>query len=442
MAVNVVDEVPTDSPMDSSITDMIMNMIGQGGAANAGAPRPPGGVSVSSEDSPALNPAVPPTPMNNAAPNAPMPMPRPPGAPHPVMPPRTTGPESTAQLAPQVPALTMQDLTRRGALQQYLPDVINAFLPTPEASGGGGGSASGSANAAPVGPPVAGGSLDSRHASLPPDVPMPRPRPGGAPPPPRVSGPESTAPLAASPGSMPAGASWTDIIKNALGKGGAGVDENAPAYGGKSVLTGILTGLSPNASPAQAASKPDSVLDGIMRKIGAGGAGSANAAGGPKDTGTTGDSLAAARQGQKIGPPNTQEYKATDSGRYSRPYAKGGVKEGQKRPMPKKPRASAGRSSSGGTGMRKAGPPTQSRQASLPSLPRAGQAPQTARNGRSAFAQSLIDSMGPDGVGVTTYIEPATGNEILTGGPKGLFRNLGKTSTGTQKPAFTKFFNN
>jgi hypothetical protein len=203
-------------------------------------------------------------------------------------------------------------------------------------------------------------------------------------------------------------------------------DVNRPAYGGKSVLSGILTGTSPYATPAEAASKPDSVLDRALRYVtGRGTPGAANAASGGKET--TGDELAVRRQGEKVGPPNTQDYKASPSTRYTKPYNRGGIKEGQKRPAPKQTRAAGtARSSSAAP---RAAPQAQKRQ---------GQAPQTARGGRSAYAQSLIDSMGPRGAGVTTYIEPATGNEILTG--NGIYQNLGKTSTGTQKPAFTKFF--
>ena len=394
MAVNIIEEVPTEGPMDSSITDMFMNMIGRGGAANAaGGPAAPVNVNGDPNIPPTLTPALPPTPMSNAAPDAPMPRARPMGAPPPIQPPMTTGSANAAPMAPPQPSapppqaasppLTMQDLTRRGALQQYLPDVINAFLPTPEAPPASG---RGSANAHP-------GNSNAPYTRPPtaPTAPMPAPRTGSA----------NAAPLAASGaggggGSAPSSASWGDIIKSIVTGGG---------------------------STARAA------LEAAAARRSAASAGSANAAGSGGGE-TTGDELAARRQQAKVGPPQLESLPKGASSRYTRPYAKGGVKEGQKRPMPKQkqqaPRASAARSQ----------PQSSSRGA--PSQKRAGAAPQTARGGRSAYAQSLIDSMGPRGAGVTTYIEPSTGNEILTG--NGIYQNLGKTSTGTQKPSYTKFF--
>ena len=394
--------VPPRSPMDSMITDFLISKFGGGGVQGANAPAP-------------IEPPMPP-PRTGSANAAPM------------------APPTPMQGAP-APPLTMGDLTKRGALQQYLPDVINAFLPTAEPPPRG---ASGSANANPgasagaippsLTPPPRTGSANAAPLAASPPMPpsMPPPRtgsanaapmmqPGAVPPPPAASVDRSVAAIE-NANTEPTvqeqpTRSWKDIIRSALVPRGSGLD----------LLLGDRTASgrgSANAHPGDSTTYP------------------------PKDTGATGDEFAARRQQSRVGPPNTQSLPKGASTRYSRPYAKGGVKEGQKRPMPRAaPRASAGRSVSKSVSR----PPQQSQQQQMKSRnasatpQRQGQAPQTARGGRSAFAQSLIDSMGPRGEGVTTYIEPATGNEILTG--NGIYRNLGKTSTGTQKPAFTKYFN-
>jgi len=373
---------PPSPPMDSMITDFLIRKFGGGGVqgANAPPPMPPMPPPAPQRSNDFQNtptggpaPAVPPLPLPQRA----MPAPRSGSANAAPMPPQA------APSPPQRP-LTMQDLTRRGALQDYLPAVVNAFLPTPEARSG---SATGSANANPG------------ASAIPPTL-TPSPASGSA-----TAAPSSAAP----PGSAPASSSWMDIIKNALkysvGSGGRSDNLGALQYsigsGGRDSAPAAASGKgSANANPGGSTTYP------------------------PKDTGATGDEFAARRQGEKIGPPNTQPYTAKPSTRFTKPYARGGAKEGQRPPAQKQQaRAQAPR----GVG---ASAPMQTKRASA--------APQTARSGRSAYAQSLIDSMGPRGAGVTTYIEPATGNEILTG--NGIYQNLGKTSTGTSKPAFTKFF--
>ena len=398
MAVNMAETVPDEEstpsapPMDSMITDFLIKKFGGAGVQGANTQ---GGMSPPSPDiPPTLTPALPPTPMNNAAPDAPMPRPRPGGAPPPPpmtgsanaapmppsvpMPPPTTGSANASAPPPQPPG----PMLRPGSYADIAFNALRgAFTSGPSGGGGGGASGgAGSANAAPVGPPI------------PPSAP-------------------AAAPSAAPPtGGNPYSAMVPDWIKNALkysvGSGGRPDNLGALQYsvgsGGRDSAPAAASGRgSANANPGGSTTYP------------------------PKDTGATGDEFAARRQGEKIGPPNTQPYKATPSTRYTKPYARGGVKEGQRPPAQKQQaRAQAPR----GVG---ASAPMQTKRASA--------APQTARSGRSAYAQSLIDSMGPRGAGVTTYIEPATGNEILTG--NGIYQNLGKTSTGTQKPAFTKFFN-
>jgi uncharacterized membrane protein YgcG len=61
--------------------------------------------------------------------------------------------------------------------------------------------------------------------------------------------------------------------------------------------------------------------------------------------------------------------------------------------------------------------------------------------GRSALAQSLIDAWNPhpaaSGGRLTSFVEPATGNEIISGsvGDQNIYRNLGKTGAGQPLPA-------
>src|SRR6185436_9226754 len=57
----------------------------------------------------------------------------------------------------------------------------------------------------------------------------------------------------------------------------------------------------------------------------------------------------------------------------------------------------------------------------------------------SQLAQGIMRGYGPEGArNLSTYVEPATGNEILTGsvGGESIYKNLGKTGAGMQpKPA-------
>jgi hypothetical protein len=75
------------------------------------------------------------------------------------------------------------------------------------------------------------------------------------------------------------------------------------------------------------------------------------------------------------------------------------------------PRAQAAAPSAGGAG------------AQMASAVRGGGASQP-----SKLAQGIIAGYGPQGTGLSTYVEPATGNEILTGsvGDQSIFRNLGR----------------